>query len=61
MKDKGPEQNLEIGIEKIGPLQDLDLVPMLIQTGIDSDALGVVNINHFGRECPNALTDEESD
>ena len=34
-KDKGPEQNLETETEKVGPLQDLDLVPMLIQTGID--------------------------
>ena len=29
-KEKGPEQNLERETEKIGPLQDLDLVPMLI-------------------------------
>ena len=43
-KDKGPEQNPETEIEKIGPLQDLDLVPMLIQTGIDLDALDVVNM-----------------
>ena len=43
-KDKGPEQNPETGIEKIGLLQDLDLVPMLIQTGIDLDALDVVNM-----------------
>ena len=27
-KDKGQEQNLETETEKIGPLQDLDLVPM---------------------------------
>ena len=44
MKDKGPEQFQEIGIEKIGPLQGLDLVPMLIQTGIDLDALDVANM-----------------
>ena len=44
MKDKGPEQNPETGIEKVGPLQDLDLVPMSIQTGIDLDALDVVNM-----------------
>ena len=43
-KDKGPEQNLETETEKVGPLQDLDLVPMLIQTGIDLDALDVVNM-----------------
>ena len=41
-KDKGPEQNPETEIEKIGLLQDLDLVPMLIQTGIDLDVLDVV-------------------
>ena len=35
MKDKGPEQFQEIGIEKIGPLQDLDLAPMLTQRGLD--------------------------
>ena len=44
MKDKVPEQNPETGIEKVGPLQDLDLVPVLIQTGIDLDALDVVNM-----------------
>ena len=47
-KDKGQEQNLEIeietGKEKIGPLQDLDLVPMLIPTGIDLDAMDVVSM-----------------
>ena len=32
-KDKGPELNLETEREKVGPLQDLDLVPMLIQQG----------------------------
>ena len=42
MKDKGPEQNQEIGIERIGPVQGLDLAPMLIQT--DLDALDVVNM-----------------
>ena len=44
MKDKGPEQNPETWKEKKDPLQDLDLVPMIIQTGIDSDALNVVNM-----------------
>ena len=44
MKDKGLEQFQETGIEKVGPLQDLDVVCMLIQTGIDSDALDVVNM-----------------
>ena len=44
MKDKGSEQNPETGIEQVGPLQDLDLVPMLIQTGIYLDALDVVNM-----------------
>ena len=44
MKDKGPEQNLETETEKVGPLQDLDLIPMLIQTGIDLDAIDVVNM-----------------
>ena len=43
-KDKGPEQNLETEIEKKGLLQDLDLVPMLIPTGTDLDALNVVNM-----------------
>ena len=43
-KDKGPEQNLETEIEKISLLQDLDLVPVLIQIGIDLDALDVVNM-----------------
>ena len=47
-KDKGQEQNLEIeietGKEKVGPLQDLDLVPMLIPTGIDLDAIEVVSM-----------------
>ena len=44
MKDKGPEQLQEIRIEKIGPPQGLDLAPMLTQTGIDLDALDVVNM-----------------
>ena len=35
---------LETGIEKIGPLQGLDLAPVLTQTGIDLDALDVVNM-----------------
>ena len=43
-KDKGPEQNPETEIEKIGLLQDLDLVPMLIQPGRDLDVLDVVNM-----------------
>ena len=43
-KDKGPEQNPEAEIEKIGLLQDLDLVPMLIQTGIDLEVLDVMNM-----------------
>ena len=43
-KDKGSEQNPKTGIEKIGVLQDLDLVPVLIPTGIDLDALDVVNM-----------------
>ena len=47
-KDKGQEQNLEIeietGKEKIGPLQDLDLVLVLIPTGIDVDAIDVVSM-----------------
>ena len=47
-KDKGQEWNLEIemetGKEKVGPLQDLDLVPMLIPTGIDLDAIDVVSM-----------------
>ena len=43
-KDKCPEQNLETETEKVGPLQDLDLVPMLIQTAIDLDPLDVVNM-----------------
>ena len=43
-KDKGPERNLETETEKVGPLQGLDLVPMLIPTGIDLDALAVVNM-----------------
>ena len=44
MKDKGPRHNTETGIEKTGPLQSLDLVPMEAQTEIDLDALGVVNM-----------------
>ena len=43
-KDKGPEQNLETEIEKVGPLQDLDIVPVSIPTGIDLDTLDVVNM-----------------
>ena len=43
-KDKGPEQNLKTETEKIGPLQDLNQVPMLIQTGIDLDAIDVANM-----------------
>ena len=35
MTDKGLEQLQGIGMEKIGPLQGLDLVPMLAQIGID--------------------------
>ena len=45
---KGQEQNLEIeietGKEKVGLLQDLDLVPMSILTGIDLDAIDVVSM-----------------
>ena len=44
MKHKGPEHNSETGIEKTGTLQDLDLVPILIQTGVNLDALDVVNM-----------------
>ena len=44
MQGKGSEQFQEIWIEKIGPLQGLDLAPMLTQTGIDLDALDVVNM-----------------
>ena len=47
-KDKDQEQNLEIeteaGKEKVGPLQDLDLVLMSIQTGIDLDVIDVVSM-----------------
>ena len=47
-KGKGQEQNLEIeietGKEKVGPLQDLDLVLMLIPTGIDLDAIDIVSM-----------------
>ena len=43
-KDKGPEQNPQTEIEKIGLLQDLDLVTVLVPTGIDLDALDVVNM-----------------
>ena len=47
-KNKGQEQNLEIeieaGKEKLGPLQELDLVLMSIQTGIDLDAIDVVSM-----------------
>ena len=43
-KDKSSEQNLEIGIEKVGLLQDLDLAPVLIPAGTDLDALDVVNM-----------------
>ena len=47
-KDKDQEQNLEIEIEaekeKVGPLQDLDLVPMSIQTETDLDAIDVVSM-----------------
>ena len=52
-KDKGPEQNLETKTEKIGPLHDQDLVPMLIQAGIDLDAIDVVNMTILKE---NALT-----
>ena len=42
------EQNLEIeikaGKEKAGPLQDLDIVLVLIPTGIDLDAIDVVSM-----------------
>ena len=47
-KDNGQEQNLEIeietGKEKVDPPQDLDLVPVLIPTGIDLDAIDVVSM-----------------
>ena len=47
-KDKGQKQNLEIeietGKEMVGPPQDLDLVPMLIPTGIDLDVIDVVRM-----------------
>ena len=56
-KDKGQEQNLEIeieaGKEKVGPLQDLDLVLMSIPTGIDLDAKDVVSVTTLQE---NALT-----
>ena len=56
-KDKGQEQNLEIereaGKEKIGPLQDLDLPLMSIQTGIDLDVIDVVSMTILQE---NALT-----
>ena len=45
--------------EKVGPLQDLDLVLMLIPTGIDLDATDVVSMTTL-QENANALTDEES-
>ena len=47
-EDKGQEQNLEIeieaGKEKVGPLQDVDLVLMLIPTGIELDAIDAVSM-----------------
>ena len=47
-KDKGQKQNLEIeieaGKEKVGPLQDLDLVLVSIQTWIDLDVIDVVSM-----------------
>ena len=47
-KDKGQEQNLEIeievGKEKLGPLQDIDLALMSIPTGIDLDAMDEVSM-----------------
>ena len=56
-KDKGQEQNLEIeieaGKEKVGPLQDLDLVLMSIPTGIDLDATDVMSMTTLQE---NALT-----
>ena len=56
-KHKGQKQNLEIeieaGKEKVGPVQDLDLVLMSIQTGIDLDAIDVVSMTTLQE---NALT-----
>ena len=56
-KDKGQEQNLEIEIEaekeKVGPLQDLGLVHMSVQTAIDLDATDVVSMTILQE---NALT-----
>ena len=47
-KDKGQEKNLEIEIEaekeEVGPLQDLGLLHVSVQTGIDLDAIDVVSM-----------------
>ena len=47
-KDKDQEQNLEIeteaGKEKAGPLQDVDLVLMSIQTWIGLDVIDVMSM-----------------
>ena len=55
-KDKGQEKNLEIeieiGKEMVGPLQDLDLAPMLIPTGIDLDAIDVVSMIILQENAP---------
>ena len=55
-KDKGQEQNLEIEIEtgkdKVGPPQDLDLVLIIIPTGIDLDAIDVVSMIIFRKNAP---------
>ena len=55
-KDKGQEQNLEIeietGKEMECPPQDLDLVPMLIPTGLDLDAIDVVSMIILQENAP---------
>ena len=51
---------MEAEKEKVGPLQDLGLVHVSVQTGIDLDAIDVESMIILQENAPNALTDEES-
>ena len=39
----------------------LDLAPMQVQIGIDLDVLDVSDCDHFARECPNTMTEDDSE
>ena len=56
-EDKGPELFQETeGID-----QGLDQAPMLAQIGIGHRCYRCNEYDHFARECPNIMSDEEQD